>query len=64
MLNRWTPPTPGSTRLRTEVLPTTVYLEMQAGNLPGMLAISIIMIVLAATVLILARLLGLRRLNR
>lgn len=54
----------GSTRMRTEVLPTTVYLEMQAGNLPGMLAISIIMIVLSAVVLVLARLAGLRRLNR
>ncbi len=54
----------GSTRLKTEVLPTTVYLEMQAGNLPGMLAISIIMIVMAGGVLLLARMAGLRRLNR
>ncbi len=54
----------GSTRMRTEALPTTVFLELQAGNLPGMLAVSIIMIVLAAGILIAARLFGLRRLNR
>ena len=48
---------------RTEVLPTTVYLEMQSGDLLGMLAVSMIMIVLAAVVLIITRLFGLRRLN-
>ena len=53
----------GSTRMRTEVLPTTVFLEMNAGDLPGMLAISIIMIAIAAIVLIVARVFGLRRLN-
>ena len=53
----------GSTRLRTEVLPTSVYLEMQAGNLKGMLAVSIIMVAAAATVLILARLFGMQRIN-
>ena len=53
----------GATRGRTEVLPTTVFLEMEAGNLMGMLSVSVIMIVLAATVLITARLFGLRRLN-
>lgn len=52
-----------STRLRTEVLSTSVYLEMQAGNLSGMLAISIIMILLAALVLLLARSFGIRRLQ-
>ena len=50
----------GSTRMRTEVLPTSVYLEMQAGDLQGMLAICLIMIVLASLVLITARLLGMR----
>jgi len=53
----------GATSHRTEVLPTTVFLEMQAGNLPGMLTVSIIMVVLAAVVLVITRLLGLRRLN-
>ena len=48
---------------RTEVLPTTVYLAMQSGDLLGMLAVSMIMIVLAAIVLIITRVFGLRRLN-
>ena len=52
----------GATRLRTEVLPTTVFLEMQAGKLESMLAVSIIMIVIAAVVLVIARVFGLRRL--
>lgn len=50
----------GSTRLRTEVLPTSVYLEMQSGNLQGMLAVSLLMILCALVALLLARLLGLR----
>ena len=53
----------GSTRFRTEVLPTSVYLEMQAGNTRGMLAVALIMIVAAALVLIAARLFGMKRLN-
>jgi molybdate transport system permease protein len=53
----------GSTRMRTEVLPTSVYLEMQAGNLKGMLAISLIMIVAAAAVLVTSRLMGMKRLE-
>lgn len=48
----------GATRLRTEVLSTSVYLELQAGNLRGMLAVSLIMVVVAAVVLVLARFLG------
>lgn len=51
----------GSTRMRTEVLPTTVYLEMQAGNLEAALAVSVGMVLIAATVLVLARLFGLGR---
>ena len=50
----------GSTRQHTEVLPTSVYLEMQAGSIPGMLAVSMIMIAAAVTVLLIARLSGLR----
>ena len=53
----------GSTRMRTEVLPTSVYLEMQSGDLKGMLSVSILMIALSATVLILARALGMQRIN-
>ncbi|MBI3830064.1 MAG: ABC transporter permease [Planctomycetes bacterium] len=51
----------GSTRFRTEVLPTTVYLEMQSGNLQGMLAVSMIMIVSALAVLFVIRFFGLRK---
>lgn len=53
----------GSTRFRTEVLPTSVYLEMQAGNTKGMLAVALIMIIAAALVLVAARLFGMKRLN-
>ncbi len=52
----------GSTRMRTEVLPTSVFLEMQAGNLKGMLAISMIMIIAAAIVLVISRSFGVQRL--
>jgi len=51
----------GSTSMRTEVLPTTVFLELQAGSLKGTLAVSMVMIVIAAIVLITARLCGMRR---
>ncbi len=51
----------GSTRMRTEVLPTTVYLEMQAGDLEAALAVSVGMVLLAATVLILVRIAGFGR---
>lgn len=50
----------GATHQETEVLPTSVYLEMQAGSLSGMLAVSMIMIVAAVTVLLIARLSGLK----
>ncbi len=50
----------GSTRLRTEVLPTSVYLEMQSGNLQGMLAVSILMIMAAVAALVVARVFGMR----
>ena len=53
----------GSTRMHTEVLPTSVYLEIQAGNLKGALAVSIIMIVAAAGVLATSRLMGMKRLQ-
>ncbi len=51
----------GSTRMRTEVLPTSVFLELQAGSLKGMLAISLLMIFTAAVVLITARLFGMKK---
>ncbi|MFT5492772.1 MAG: hypothetical protein ACI8V5_003154, partial [Limisphaerales bacterium] len=39
------------------------YLEMQAGNTKGMLAVALIMIAAATLVLIAARLFGMKRLN-
>ena len=50
-----------STRMRTEVLPTTVYLEMQSGNLKGALAVSLIMVIAAISVLLIARVYGMRQ---
>lgn len=50
----------GATRFRTEVLPTTVFLELSIGNLEGALAVSLLMIVVAVVVLIITRSLGLR----
>ena len=52
-----------STRMRTEVMPTSVYLEMQAGNLRAALAVSMIMVALALLALLLARLFGQERLR-
>ena len=51
----------GTTRMRTEVLPTSIYLELNSGNLPGAAAVSFVMLVVAGIVLVLARRLGDRR---
>ena len=50
----------GATRLRTEVLPTSVFLELSIGNIEAAVAVSLIMIVAAVAVLTVARLFGLR----
>ena len=50
----------GATRLRTEVLPTTVWLEMSVGNIEAAVAVSLLMIMSASVVLTLARMFGLR----
>ena len=50
----------GATRMRTEVLPTTVYLELSVGNIEAAAAVSLVMVVAALMVLILARMFGLR----
>jgi molybdate transport system permease protein len=50
----------GATRMRTEVLPTTVFLELSVGNIEAAAAVSLVMVVAAIVVLILARLFGLR----
>ncbi len=48
----------GATRMKTEVLPTTVWLELSVGNLEAAVAVSLVMIVVAVAVLILVRATG------
>jgi len=48
----------GTTAKRTEVMPTSIFLELQVGNLGMAAAISIVMVVLAMAVLVLMRLAG------
>ena len=49
----------GATRMRTEVLSTSVFLELSVGNLEAALAVSLLMIAVAAVVLAVTRLFGL-----
>ncbi len=49
----------GATRMKTEVLPTTVFLELSIGNIEAAVAVSLLMIVAAVAVLVLIRTLGL-----
>jgi molybdate transport system permease protein len=51
----------GAVSMRTEVLPTTVYLEQSVGNIEVALAVSILMLVLATAGLVLVRIVGLGR---
>ncbi|MEN1680659.1 MAG: ABC transporter permease [Planctomycetota bacterium] len=53
----------GATRGKTEVLSTTVFLELSIGNLQGAVAVSLLMIFAAVSLLTLTRLLGGRRLS-
>ncbi|TWT46336.1 Sulfate transport system permease protein CysW [Thalassoglobus neptunius] len=48
----------GATRMKTEVLSTTVFLEMNVGNLQGAVAVSLIMVFAAVIVLVLTRVFG------
>ncbi len=48
----------GATRMRTEVLSTTVFLELSVGELNSAVAVSLIMVVIAAIVLLMLRALG------
>lgn len=50
----------GATRMKTEVLSTTVFLEMNVGNLEAAVAVSLIMVAAAVLVLIVARTFGQR----
>lgn len=48
----------GATRMRTEVLPTTVWLELSVGNLESAVAVSLLMILIAVVVLVIVRITG------
>ncbi len=48
----------GATRMRTEVLSTTVFLELSIGQLDAAVAVSILMVAMAVVVLLLLRVLG------
>lgn len=49
----------GATRMRTEVLPTSVFLELSLGDIDAALAVSILMLVAAVAVLGITRAVGL-----
>ena len=51
----------GATRLRTEVLPTTVFLELSVGNLETAVAVSLLMVMAALIVLVIVRVYGMER---
>lgn len=53
----------GATRMKTEVLSTTVFLELSIGDIEAAVAVSIIMVLAAVVVLIVARGLGSRNLT-
>lgn len=48
----------GATRMRTEVLSTTVFLELSIGNLDAAVAVSLLMVAMAVVVLLVLRALG------
>jgi molybdate transport system permease protein len=48
----------GAVRMRTEVLPTSIYLETSVGRIEVALAVALLMIAMAAVALILIRLFG------
>lgn len=51
----------GATRMRTEVLPTTVFLELSVGNLEAAVAVSLLMVAAALIVLVIVRVYGMER---
>ncbi|WP_460168032.1 ABC transporter permease [Thermostilla marina] len=50
----------GAVRMRTEVLPTTIYLEQSVGRIEVALAVALVMLALAAAGLIVVRVIGMR----
>ena len=51
----------GTTRMKTEVLPSTVFLEFNTGNIEMVVVVSLIMVTVSVFVLIMARLFGIRK---
>ncbi len=51
----------GATRMRTEVLPTTVFLELSVGNIEAAVAVSLLMVIAAVLVLVVIRVFGLEK---
>ena len=45
----------GATRMKTEVLPTTIFLELSVGNLEGAIAVSLLMVTFAFALLLVSR---------
>ena len=45
----------GATRMKTEVMPTTVFLELSIGNLETAAAVSVLLLLAAAVVLLALR---------
>jgi molybdate transport system permease protein len=45
----------GATRMKTEVLPTTVFLELSVGNLEAAVAVSLLMVICSVAVLMIVR---------
>ena len=45
----------GATRMKTEVLPTTVFLELSVGNIEAAVAVSLLMVTAAVLVLVIVR---------
>jgi molybdate transport system permease protein len=45
----------GATRMKTEVLPTTDWLELSVGNLEAAVSVSLLMVLMAIVVLVIVR---------
>jgi len=51
----------GATRMRTEVLPTSVFLELSVGNIEAAVAVSLLMVIVAVLVLVVIRVYGMEK---
>ena len=51
----------GATRMRTEVLPTSVFLELSVGNIEAAVAVSLLMVIVAVLVLVVIRVYGVEK---